>query len=238
MDKKFILVAHRGGTEQYPQLTVEASKHSLSNGADFVEIDIRYTKDRVPVICHDDNGKSLFGISDRITDLTVEDFTKLHYVDKPEYKAFTLEKFLDSGVFPVLFHVKSDEMELDPIMELIQEKGYGNRVVMGVGSPAQVKYLKKNYAYVPVLAFAPKKEILPFCADEGADILRLWEPWTDQKAIEEIHDMGKKVWIMTGAPHDGTVGYTKSENLQKFLLMGADGLIVNEVQWARKVLSI
>lgn len=47
-------VAHRGGTEKYVENTRKAWNDSMANGARWVETDVQFTQDDVPVIMHDD----------------------------------------------------------------------------------------------------------------------------------------------------------------------------------------
>lgn len=46
-------VAHRGGTEKYTENTRKAWNNAMANGAKWVETDVRFTTDGVPVIMHD-----------------------------------------------------------------------------------------------------------------------------------------------------------------------------------------
>jgi glycerophosphoryl diester phosphodiesterase len=48
------VIAHRGGYDAAPESTLAAIGHSIRAGADGVEFDIRFTKDDVPVLMHDD----------------------------------------------------------------------------------------------------------------------------------------------------------------------------------------
>ena len=49
------LVAHRGLQSNYPENTLIAITKAIEAGARFIEIDLQYSKDRLPVISHDDN---------------------------------------------------------------------------------------------------------------------------------------------------------------------------------------
>ncbi|XP_077980202.1 glycerophosphodiester phosphodiesterase 1-like [Glandiceps talaboti] len=50
---KVLVFGHRGGDFNAPENTIAAIREAKKNGADGVEIDIRFTKDGVPVIFHD-----------------------------------------------------------------------------------------------------------------------------------------------------------------------------------------
>src|SRR5882762_4056858 len=49
-----LVIAHRGGYDAAPESTIAAIAHSIRAGADGVEFDVRFTKDGVPVLMHDD----------------------------------------------------------------------------------------------------------------------------------------------------------------------------------------
>ncbi|KAA3646612.1 MAG: glycerophosphodiester phosphodiesterase [Chloroflexi bacterium] len=48
----FEIVAHRGVTEDFPENTIPAFQRAIELGADAVELDVRLTRDHVPVVYH------------------------------------------------------------------------------------------------------------------------------------------------------------------------------------------
>jgi glycerophosphoryl diester phosphodiesterase len=48
----FEIVAHRGVATQYPENTIPAFLRAIELGADAVELDVRLTKDKIPVVYH------------------------------------------------------------------------------------------------------------------------------------------------------------------------------------------
>lgn len=48
-----LIIGHRGARGLAPENTMEALQAGFDAGADILEIDIRLTKDKVPVVCHD-----------------------------------------------------------------------------------------------------------------------------------------------------------------------------------------
>lgn len=66
-------IAHRGASayaQEGSQLSVE---RAAELGADMIEIDIRVTRDEVPVIAHDSSLKRVFGVSGEINELTLKE---------------------------------------------------------------------------------------------------------------------------------------------------------------------
>ncbi|KAM4876185.1 lysophospholipase D GDPD3-like isoform 2-T2 [Sylvia borin] len=72
-------VAHRGGAGERIENTLEAFEHAVSEGCDWLELDVRRTRDGVVVVCHD---RDLSRQSGRHLDVT-----QLDYKDLPPYRS-------------------------------------------------------------------------------------------------------------------------------------------------------
>ncbi|WP_240763054.1 glycerophosphodiester phosphodiesterase [Paenibacillus thalictri] len=231
-----VLIAHRGGTDKYPELTIDAARHSLEHGADYVEMDIRFTKDGVPVISHDDDALKLFGNSALIADLTAEQFVALNYVSDPSRRPHTLEEVLASGVGPILFHIKEGGEQLARILAFIRIHRYEEKVVMGVMSGLDAKDVKMFDERIRVLAFMPSKDQALEFIDSGADIIRLWEEWVNEELVRFVQQSGKQVWIMAGSSAKGTTGYTSPEQILSWKQMGVNGVLVDKIEETKVLL--
>ena len=95
--QSFEIVAHRGVATEYPENTIPAFQKAIKLGADAVELDVRLTKDKIPVIFH-------YYYLDEITSLTG---TIFNYT----YEQLRLAKFknaqngFDSQKIPTLVEV-------------------------------------------------------------------------------------------------------------------------------------
>ncbi|MCA9516048.1 MAG: glycerophosphodiester phosphodiesterase [Myxococcales bacterium] len=63
------LIAHRGASADAPENTLAAFRRALDDGADGVEMDVRLTRDGVPVVFHDDDLARLTGAAGPIEQL-------------------------------------------------------------------------------------------------------------------------------------------------------------------------
>lgn len=76
---KMDIIAHRGASKYAPENTLPAFQKALEQGAQAIELDVRCTKDGIPVICHDatinrtSNGKGY------IHRLTLEQLKTYHF---------------------------------------------------------------------------------------------------------------------------------------------------------------
>jgi len=71
------VVAHRGVRMKAPENTLPAIRLAIEMGYSFVEIDVRYTKDRVPVLLHDDKIDRTTNGKGPLKDYTLEEIQKL-----------------------------------------------------------------------------------------------------------------------------------------------------------------
>ncbi|MFF7969157.1 glycerophosphodiester phosphodiesterase [Streptomyces sp. NPDC007903] len=70
-------VAHRGDPYRFRENTLASLRSALDRGADAVEIDVRLTRDGVPVLLHDDTLKRLWEIDRPLSVLTAAQVTEL-----------------------------------------------------------------------------------------------------------------------------------------------------------------
>lgn len=93
----FVVYAHRGASEYYPENTLSSFYAGVDMGANGIENDIQRTKDGVLVVFHDDTIDHVTNGSGRISDYTYEELLRFT-VTNPKYsrtdKIMTFEEFL------------------------------------------------------------------------------------------------------------------------------------------------
>ncbi len=70
-------VAHRGDPYRYRENTLESLRSAVARGADAVEVDVRLTRDGVPVLLHDATLKRLWGHDRPVASLTHQELCEL-----------------------------------------------------------------------------------------------------------------------------------------------------------------
>lgn len=72
-----MIIAHRGAMAYAPENTIVAFKLAIELGADAIELDLRQTKDKIPVALHDATVNSTTNGKGNILDYTFADLKKL-----------------------------------------------------------------------------------------------------------------------------------------------------------------
>lgn len=90
-----ILIAHRGGvvTPQSPENSLAAVKLAAQRGYALVEVDVRESKDGVPIAFHDDDLSKACGIEAQIEELTSKEIGSIQFKNSVE-RIVTLEEYL------------------------------------------------------------------------------------------------------------------------------------------------
>lgn len=71
------LAAHRGATSESPENSLAAIRRAFERGADGVEVDVRLSADRVPVLCHDEDTGRVAGVARRVAEQTAAELAVL-----------------------------------------------------------------------------------------------------------------------------------------------------------------
>ncbi|MET9427701.1 MULTISPECIES: glycerophosphodiester phosphodiesterase [unclassified Streptomyces] len=142
------VVAHRGDPYRVRENTAASIRAALARGADAVEIDVRLTRDGVPVLLHDDTLKRLWGVDrplDRLTLAEVRELTGAEGVP-------TLAEALDAigGGHRVMIDLPgATEAAVRTIVGTVHDCGAAERVYYCAGAAAML----------PVRAADPAAEI-------------------------------------------------------------------------------
>ena len=70
--------AHRGFSGKYPQNTMLAFEKAVEAGADGIELDVHFSKDKELVIVHDHKLDNICNVSGYVKDFTLEELKSFH----------------------------------------------------------------------------------------------------------------------------------------------------------------
>ena len=173
-----LIGGHRGCICEDQENSIPAMEKGLSRGADYLEIDVQLTRDRIPVIFHDIDTLEKTGLPGLVQDHTYDELNQC-------YKVPTLESVMQWGrknsVYFAL-EIKSQhyltgfsEQELMPLM---------NEIVQGAAMVGQVEAFGVNYKALSTLKrLNPEFEI------------GLIVPFIPKDPVALMHDMHAMVYL-------------------------------------------
>ncbi len=230
------IIAHRCGTHAgLAESSVASACRSRQLGADVIELDIRFSRDRVPVVIHDADFRRLCGVERRVADCTAAEIAGLRYREHPQTGPAPFAAFASAGIAPLLIDFKLGAPELERFLPVLDSTGCLETTVVGVRSVDALRAARGYRKPVRTLAFMPGRGDSADFVAAGADIIRLWDPWVDAAAVAAVHAAGRLAWVMTGAPSEGSVGLCSRERLGGYFDLGLDGILLNDVALAVSV---
>ncbi|MFE5091557.1 glycerophosphodiester phosphodiesterase [Streptomyces sp. NPDC056638] len=129
-------VAHRGDPYRVRENTLPSIRSALERGADAVEVDVRVTRDGVPVLLHDSTLQRLWGHDVRLDRLTHEELTELTAGGVPTLR----DALLAAGTHRVMVDLPgSTDDSVRRIVGVVRECGAGERAYYCAGPDAMLR---------------------------------------------------------------------------------------------------
>jgi glycerophosphoryl diester phosphodiesterase len=133
------VVAHRGAHQGIPENSLPAYKRAIELGVDFVEIDIRMTKDGVPVSAHNDSVEAYVkNAKGRVEDMMLAQLRKLDIGEKhgPKWrdtKIPTFAEILDLCRGKCGIYLDLKKAPVKPLIAMIHDRGMERDVLWYAG---------------------------------------------------------------------------------------------------------
>jgi len=224
---RIAVIAHRGGTALAPENTLAAFRRAIELGVDYVEIDVRVTKDGRFVLMHDrtvDRTTNGFGT---VADLDFEALRALDAGSKfsPRFageKVPTLDEALALCHKRVSIYLDHKDGPIAAIWETIRKHRMQRQVVVYDGLD-ECREWKRLAPQLPVMVSpddefrlpggcARLKQVLPVEVLDGNVI-----EWT-KEMVQEAHANGMTVYVDNLGLLDNPQGFRAA------LAMGVDGI--------------
>ncbi len=158
---KLVVIAHRGSHLNVPENTLAAYENAIKEGADYVEIDLRTTKDGHLVIMHDESITRMTGIKGQVKDLNYSDISnlKLKPAVKGDTTTYHIPEFADvlnvcKGRINIYLDFKDADVE--KTYRLLKKYGMQNNVVVYLNKEEQYGQWKNVAPHVPLMASLPE----------------------------------------------------------------------------------
>ncbi len=182
-EKNIWVAAHRGWCAGYPENTMVAYRKAVELGVDQLEIDVRMTKDGELVLMHDGTVDRTTNGTGRICDMTLAEVKTLDAGVKkgaeftgtrvPTFREL-LEYLKDHPTMTVDVELKEKPADgndqrafeaCDKTIAMIEEYGFGDRVILNAFHGGMHAYIKKAYGekyrrhvYYPITLMRPCSE--------------------------------------------------------------------------------
>ncbi len=211
-DHKVIVIAHRGNHVNVPENTLAAYREAIDCGADYVEIDLRTTKDGHLVIMHNAEVDERTDGQGAVRDLDYKTIKglKIHAVKKGDRKIYhipDLKSVLRLCKGKINIYLDFKDADVIQTYQLIKKMDMQDHVAVYLNKEQQYKEWKETAPHMPLIASLPEKMSLR----QLDSLLRIYkidivDNVYDPEKIRFLHEKGIAIWLdVEGADEDSTV---------------------------------
>jgi len=159
---KFIVIAHRGDHTNAPENTIVAYKNAIKIGADFIEVDLRTTKDSQLVVMHDATINRMTGINGSIQNMTFDSLRKLEVRESkhPEWGNHvipTFQEVLKLSKRRINIYLDFKNASAQSAYNEIVAAGMENNVIVYINNPNQFTDWRNVAPNIPLMISLPGK---------------------------------------------------------------------------------
>jgi glycerophosphoryl diester phosphodiesterase len=158
---KIIVIAHRGDHVDVPENTLAAYEKAIEHGADFIETDLRTSKDGKLVIMHDATVDRMTNGKGKVKDLSYKEIKALKIQDKnkpgsPAYTIPTFKEVLNTCKGKIGIYLDFKDADPVKVFALIREAGMEKNVVVYLNKEEQYSQWKKAAPQMPLMSSPPE----------------------------------------------------------------------------------
>lgn len=212
MQKKLSqLIAHRGASGEAPENTLIAFQKAIDIGVDFIEFDVRLTKDDIPVVIHDARVSRTTGNADisYVHDLTLAQLKKLDVgkwfgTEFVKEKIPSLEEVLlaTSNQLGLMIEIKagiqSPKTIVTSILNVLQTSNANPETLkFGSFSVPIIQEIINKSPLSNVMGIVEEVDKIENFLDLGIKHLALWYKLIDSSLIQRLHNNGINIWTFT-----------------------------------------
>lgn len=237
-----LLIAHRGAKREAPENTIPAFERAIGLGADGIEFDVVLTKDRVPLVTHNDD-LSILTHFDGFAHQTP--FSMIKSLDfgshfRPSFANVTVPtltevlELLQPHELSILCELKSQPGMAFHIAELVggivSDFRFRKSITLSCSHPKILYYLKRLYPNIPRALIIKKKRAFSFLrAGLFAKFLEVSElhpslPVAGKRFVGKAHKNGWWVYTWT---------INEPEEIDHCISLGVEGIITDDIAMAK-----
>lgn len=206
----FVVISHRGNHVNVPENTIASIDEAVKAGANYVELDLRTTKDGFLVLSHDESVDRMTDGKGNVRDLTLQEIKKLKLKSPvaTDTKTYRIPEFKDVlKACKRRINIYLDFKEADPqeTYNQIKAAGMEKQVVVYLNKADHYKQWKKVASDMPLMSGVPKEirtaEQLRFFLDQVQ--IEVFDNVTDSAMLAVTKKYGVAVWLDVQAGDEG-----------------------------------
>lgn len=234
--KDAILIAHRGVPTFFPEHTLPSYKKAVELDADYIEIDLRMTKDGHIVSFHD---KTLDRTTNGVGDISSFTLSELKKLDAGSWfssefageQVLTIEEIIDSFGDDTNYYIETRLVNEKPVMEeklleVLSKKDVLDNTVIQSFSPESLQKVKAINNEIPLTLLLFDRDVPEVNFEQVknyADNVGPNGDVIDEKFVDDAHaqGLGVHVWFYRDK---------EKQQMEQILSYGVDGVFTDYLE--------
>jgi len=230
------VIAHRGASGKAPENTLASIRQAITDGSDWVEIDVQETADGEVVVFHDSDFMKLAGVNLKVWDGTLEQILEIDIGSwfDPEFyseRVPTLAEVLaeakgKAGVVIELKYYGHDQQLEQRVVDIVEQLEMTDEIVIMSLNNAGIQKIRVLQPDWTIGLLSAKA--IGNLARLDVDFLAVASGMATPGFVHRSHARGKKVFVWT---------VNDTVSLSRMMSIGVDGVITDEPALAREVIA-
>lgn len=230
------ITAHRGFSHGIPENSIPAIERAIEELADYIEVDVRSTKDGELVLLHDSSLRRTTGLNQMIWDVTYDEIKELDAGswlsdDYADVRIPTLREVfeLTKGDANLNIDLKYSSNQEDVVQILVDLVHEYNMEWQCIITSTSLKYLEEIKRIDPSIrtGFITHRLSPAVIQSDYIDVLSMKSNLVTKGVIEEIYRNGKHIFVWT---------VNTKEEIERVGRLGVDNIITDNPIYTREVL--
>lgn len=241
----FLVIAHRGASSYAPEHTITAYEKAIQQGAEFIEIDLRMTKDGKLFALHDKDLARTTSNSGKPSDFTMDE---LKVLDAGSWfdssfegeKLVSLDEIFNKFGKDTNYYIETrlvdNEYKMEkPLLKMIDDHNLTDHVVIQSFEQGSLERMHKQEPNIPLVQLVFYKDRSKFTDErledwkEYATGIGLISQQVNKELLEKLHDNNFVV-------HPFFIKNEKKE-IKRVINLGVNGVITNYPKYAAEISS-
>ncbi|MDH7459933.1 glycerophosphodiester phosphodiesterase family protein [Chitinophagaceae bacterium 26-R-25] len=225
---KFTVIAHRGDHLVYPENTLAAYAEAIRNGADYVEIDLRTTKDGHMISLHNSSVEHMTGTKGAIKEMTLNEVLALKIKsnqssDTTTYHIPTFEQILQLCKDKIYIYIDFKDATAAAAYSLLKKYGMEHQVLVYINAEDQFKDWRTVCRDMPLMLRVPDEIKTPeglkqFVTQSKPDVLDgSWDDYSPEM-VQMVKSLHLTLWPDIQSSNENAADWDKA------VLKGFNGL--------------
>lgn len=219
--ENYFVAAHRGFHTVVPENSIASIEKAIRHNIDIVEVDIRVSKDGIPVLMHDETVDRTTNGSGKLTlfDLhELKELLLLHQGEETHHRVPTLEEALEAGNGKIIFDLDLKTTQVEKIIEVVEETGAHESVIF---FDSDWEVLEKIHQARPEWNLMPRS----YDENQAKEAYKRFKPWAvhvdpsfaTPELSRYLQERGSHVWINALGDVDSTLSTGSTDMLENLI---------------------